>query len=215
MTKQDLYNQEGQIIGSVELPESVFSVSYNADLVYQVVRAKSANQRTVVAHSKGRSEVRGGGKKPWRQKGTGRARHGSIRSPIWIGGGVAHGPNKGRNYSIGFTKNMDRQAVKVVLSQKAKENELRILDSLNLAEAKTKPAAKILENFFPRRSKIKNPSVLILNPEKNRKLVMAFRNIPKAKIISADSVGIMDLVNYKYIMMPQNTISILSAKLKK
>ena len=141
------YNQQGKETGTIELPESIFGLKWNADLVNQVVNAQRSNQRQTVAHSKGRSEVRGGGKKPWRQKGTGRARHGSIRSPIWKGGGVTHGPTKERNFYKKVNKKMSKKALFVALSAKARDNEIMALDEIKLKEPKTKLAYEITKNI--------------------------------------------------------------------
>src|SRR3989338_2870949 len=127
-----IYNQKGKVAGTVELPERVFAAKFRADLVHQVVESMRSNSRAGTADTKGRGEVRGGGRKPWRQKGTGRARHGSIRSPIWVGGGVTHGPLKEKNYKRKISKKMRAQALYSVLSKKLKEGEIVFIDSLSL-----------------------------------------------------------------------------------
>ncbi|MCL5782115.1 MAG: 50S ribosomal protein L4, partial [Patescibacteria group bacterium] len=119
-----IYNQSGKTSGKITLPEEVFGLSWNADLVHEVVRLMNSNARPNVAHAKTRGEVRGGGKKPWRQKGTGRARHGSTRSPIWVGGGVAHGPRNEKNYSRKINKQAKRKALFTILSKKFKDGEI-------------------------------------------------------------------------------------------
>jgi len=125
-----VYNQQGEKVGQVDLPAELFGVPLNRDLVHQVVVTQMANSRQVLAHTKDRSEVRGGGAKPWRQKGTGRARHGSIRSPIWVGGGVAFGPTKERVFAKKINKKMKRQALFMVLSSKVKDKEIVLLDKI-------------------------------------------------------------------------------------
>ena len=135
--KTDLYNQAGEIINQVELPDQVFGLKINSDLLYQAVMAQLGNSRQVLAHTKGRSEVRGGGKKPWRQKGTGRARHGSIRSPIWKGGGVTFGPTKERNFSKTINKKMKRKALFMALSSKVTDQQLMVFDHLSIEKPKT------------------------------------------------------------------------------
>ena len=126
--KIDIYNQKGEVTGSTTLPKEIFGVEFNADLVHQIAVSLSANKRQVSAHTKNRAEVRGGGKKPWRQKGTGRARVGSIRSPLWKGGGVTFGPRTDRKFEVEIPKKMRRKALFMVLSQKAKNNTLVVLD---------------------------------------------------------------------------------------
>src|SRR3990167_5785591 len=125
-----LYNQSGETIGTAQLPENIFAVPMNADVVHQALVTAQANARVAIAHAKGRGEVRGGGKKPWKQKGTGRARHASIRSPIWKGGGVTHGPTKERVFSKKINKKIARKALCMVLSSKVSEGTLRIIDQI-------------------------------------------------------------------------------------
>src|SRR4051812_16206027 len=125
-----VYNQQGKSAGKIKLPEAVFGVPWNADLVHEVVRLMNSNSRTNVAHAKTRGEVRGGGKKPWKQKGTGRARHGSTRSPIWVGGGVAHGPRKDKNFDRKINKKARAKALYTILSRKFKDGEILFVDSV-------------------------------------------------------------------------------------
>ena len=140
--KADIYNLNNEVVGTMELPVGVFGTKWNATLVQQVLEAQIANARPPWAHVKDRSEVRGGGKKPWRQKGTGRARHGSTRSPIWVGGGKAHGPRNDKDYSQKVNKKMKRVALFSVLSKKAKDGELKVFDTLVLDAPKTKNVAR-------------------------------------------------------------------------
>src|SRR3989344_3105619 len=134
--KVAVYNQEGKEAGDITLPKEIFEVPFNADLVHQVMISQTANARQVSAHTKNRGEVRGGGRKPWRQKGTGRARAGSTRGPIWKGGGVSGGPRNEKNYERTIPANMRKKAMFMVLSQKAKGNLLVVMDSLEFPEAK-------------------------------------------------------------------------------
>src|ERR1700722_697653 len=140
----DVYNLENQKVGTLELPEDVFGARWNAALVKQVLEAQLANRREPWAHTKTRGEVRGGGRKPWRQKGTGKARHGSTRSPIWVGGGVAHGPRNDRDYSQKVNKKMKRAALFAALSRKTKDGELKVFDTFALEAPKTKVLASAL-----------------------------------------------------------------------
>ena len=143
--KYPLYNQKGEETGTVLLPKNIFEVKINNDLIHQVALSQSANRRQVIAHTKDRSEVSGGGRKPWRQKGTGRARHGSIRSPIWRGGGIAFGPTKDRVFSKRIPKKMKRKALLMVLSAKASENLIIVLDKKEIKKPKTKDMAGLLK----------------------------------------------------------------------
>src|SRR3989344_5995453 len=142
-----IYNQKGNEAGKIELPAKVFAAKWRADLVHQVVEGMRSNSRAGTADTKGRGEVRGGGRKPWRQKGTGRARHGSIRSPIWVGGGVTHGPLKEKNYKRKISKKMRAQALFSVLSKKLEEGEVLFVDTLAMPEIKTKKAAEVMKNL--------------------------------------------------------------------
>jgi large subunit ribosomal protein L4 len=146
-TSSTLYSMAGKEMGTVDLPQEIFGINFNADLVHQVVTSMMANARTGTADSKGRGEVRGGGKKPWKQKGTGRARHGSSRSPIWKGGGVTHGPLAEKNYKKKINKKMRAKALFMVLGSKLKEGNILFVDSLDFTTAKTKDAAKTFKTL--------------------------------------------------------------------
>lgn len=145
--KIDLYNQLGEIVGKVNLPDSVFGVEVDANLIHQAIVAQMANSRRTLAHTKSRSEVRGGGIKPWRQKGTGRARHGSSRSPIWVGGGVTFGPTKNRNFTKKINKKAKRKALSMTLSSKLEDKQFLVVDDIKLKESKTKEAVSIIGNL--------------------------------------------------------------------
>src|ERR1035437_4179320 len=135
-----VYNQKGGDAGKITLPEHIFGLNWNSDLVHQVAVSMASNARQPIAHAKTRGEVRGGGKKPWQQKGTGRARHGSTRSPIWVGGGVTHGPRNDKNFDRKVSKKMKTKALYTILSKKYKEGEVLFVDSIVLKEGKTKLA---------------------------------------------------------------------------
>ena len=145
--KIDVYNQEGKVVGNATLPKDIFDVKENSDLVHQVAVSQMANRRQVSAHTKDRSKVRGGGKKPWRQKGTGRARVGSIRSPLWRGGGTVFGPSKERVFKKKINIKMRRKALFMALSSKAKDNLLVVIDSLILDKPKTKLMSGVLKSL--------------------------------------------------------------------
>src|SRR3989338_7301784 len=142
-----IYNQKGAEAGMITLPEKVFAAKWRSDLVHQVVEGMRSNKRAGTADTKDRGEVRGGGKKPWKQKGTGRARHGSIRIPIWVGGGVTHGPLAEKNYKKKISKKMRAQALFSVLSKKWKDGEIIFVDTLTLPEIKTKSAVEVMKNL--------------------------------------------------------------------
>lgn len=201
--KVDVYDQQGKVVGTTLLPKEVFGVSINLDLVHQVVVSQMANRRQVVAHTKDRSEVRGGGKKPWRQKGTGRARHGSRRSPLWKGGGVTFGPTRARVFKKKINKKMKRKALLMALSAKAKNNLLLILDKLSLTEVKTKLMAKILKKL-----PIKG-SFLIVLPKLDKDIVRAARNLAKVKTIEAKNLNALDSLSSKYLIILKESIGMI------
>lgn len=208
-----VYNQEGKEAGLVKLSDAIFGIKWNADLVHQVVNSMVANQRQTVAKTKDRAEVRGGGKKPWRQKGTGRARHGSIRSPIWKGGGVTHGPLTAKNYKKKINKTMAKAALKVVLSAKVRDNELIVVDDMSFAEPKTKLAAKVFENL----SKIKEYAnlkkgngVLVALPAGEAVTKRALYNLPFVGVEEARNLNAYELLQYRYVLFPKNVAESLS-----
>jgi len=205
-----VYNQEGKEVSELELNETTFGLPWNADLVHQVVRVAMANKRQVLASTKTREEVSGGGRKPWRQKGTGRARHGSIRSPLWKGGGVTFGPTKERNFKLKINKKMARKAFLTALSTKAKDNELLILDDLKLSAPKTKEMAKIMKNF----PQVKT-GLLVLAGEKDENLKRAGRNLPNLRITNIDNLNILDILKYKNLILTKDGIEYLNKKYSK
>lgn len=199
--KIDIYNQNGEVTGNTTLPKGIFEVEFNADLVHQIAVSLSANKRQVSAHTKMRGEVRGGGKKPWRQKGTGRSRHGSIRSPLWKGGGVTHGPRNDRNFEVEIPKKMRRKALLMVLSQKVKDNQLVILDKIELEKGKTKEMFQSLAKL-----PCKNQATLIALPNYDKKVVLASRNIKRTSIEDARNLNVLDLLNSKYLLITKESI---------
>ncbi|MBC7074070.1 50S ribosomal protein L4 [Candidatus Parcubacteria bacterium] len=202
--KAKVFNQEGQIVKEIELPKEIFGLKINPDLLHQVVVSQMANKRKPIAHTKDRSEVSGGGKKPWPQKHLGRARHGSIRSPLWRKGGVTFGPRKEKNYKKKIPKAMKRKALLMALSGKMKDGEIIFLEDLNLQTPKTKQIAKLLENL-----KIKGKSILLVLPQKNENLKLAARNIPKLKTIMAKDLNPLDILSKKYLLFPIQAIEVV------
>lgn len=211
----NLYNQKAEMIGKSDLPEAVFGIKSNADLLHQVLTAQLANTRQPLAHVKDRSEVRGGGKKPWKQKGTGRARHGSIRSPIWTGGGVTFGPRKEKSYKVKINKKQKKKAIFMALSSKVKDNEIALLDALDVGEIKTKNMAGILRVFS---KNIWNDDylkkTLIIIPKSDKKISLSTRNIINTKVLTANSLNIYDLLSYKYVIMPKEAVEVIEKTYK-
>lgn len=206
-----LYNQNADNIGTVSLPDSVFAVPSNNDLLHQVVSAQMTNKRQVLAHAKTRAEVRGGGKKPWRQKGTGRARHGSIRSPIWKGGGATFGPTKEVNFKKKVSKKMARKALIVALSEKTRGNNVFVVNSIDLNAPKTKEIAGILKSFKDKLGQ--TGSVLIITPSLNKELHRAISNIQKTGIIEARNLNPLEALSYKNLIILKDAIEILNVRL--
>ena len=194
MPKVDLYNMEGKVVGDIELSENVFGAEVNEDVLYLAVESYLANQRQGTQSTKTRSEVRGGGIKPWKQKGTGRARQGSIRAPQWIKGGIALGP-KPRTYTIKLTKKVKRLALKSALSSKVNDNNIVVVDEINFSEIKTKNMVNVLNNL-----KLETNALIVLG-EKNENVVRSAKNIPNVKTAYVNTINVYDILKYnKFIM---------------
>jgi large subunit ribosomal protein L4 len=206
--KADVYNLENEVVGTVELPEKVFGAKWSPTLVKQVLEAQRANARSPWAHAKDRSEVRGGGAKPWRQKGTGRARHGSTRSPIWVGGGKSHGPRNERDYTQKVNKKMKRVALFSVLSRKAKDGEVKVFESLAV-EPKTKMLASTLSMILSMKKGAKRYDVLLISEAANKNLFRASSNLQKAKTIDAASLNVLDILNHKNLFIDKNAVEVI------
>lgn len=217
-----VYNEKGKEVGKINLPKEIFGLPWNGDLVHQVVTAMQANARTPVAHARTRGEVRGGGKKPWRQKGTGRARHGSTRSPIWVGGGVAHGPRNEKSYKQKINKKMKWKALFTVLSKKFKDGQILFLEELNLKDIKTKDAVSVLKSLstisgFEKISGAKRPNTYITCPAKSDILKKSFANIKTVEVDEVKNMNPVDLLSYKYIVIshPTESFAFLGGKIEK
>src|SRR3989338_6120032 len=211
-----IYNLEGKVIGEVNLPESIFGVKWNADLVKQVVDSLLSSKRVPLAHTKNRGEVRGGGKKPWKQKGTGRARHGSSRSPIWVGGGVAHGPRSDKNYDRKVNRKQKRQALFSALSKKLREGEILFLNGIAMPEIKTKAGKEVLGKLsgikgYESISKSHN-AVHIIIPGKDTNLEKSFQNFGNISVGQARNLNLLDVLTYKYVIIvnPEDSIKSLT-----
>ncbi len=213
--KTDIISIENKKVGTIELPASVFGVSWNADLIKQVLTAQLANARRPWAHAKDRSEVRGGGRKPWRQKGTGRARHGSTRSPLWVGGGKAHGPTNKRDYSQKVNKKMKQKALFAVLSKKFADNEVMVVDELAAIGAKTKAAAVALHAMLSIPVKTKKVDAAIIAATQDKTTTRAARNLVKTKIMHPQSLDLYELVNHKHVVIDKQAVGEIVAHYKK
>jgi len=200
-----LYDVKGKKAGEISLPGHIFDVHWNADLVHQVVEGMRANARQGNAHTKGRGEVRGGGKKPWKQKGTGRARHGSSRSPIWIGGGVTHGPKSEKNYKVTLTPSMKNRALACILSRKLKEGKILFTDTIDVQNIKTKDAHMILSRLagisgFERMIGAKKKVVFMAHATPDAKFTHSFRNLASVSVGSVRLMNILDIANHTHIV---------------
>ena len=199
MPKVDVYNMQGKKVSDVELSAAVFGIEPNEAVVHSVLVNYLANQRQGTQSTKTRAEVRGGGRKPWRQKGTGRARQGSIRAPQWIKGGIALGP-KPRSYRYTVNKKERRLAIKSLLSSKVLENELTVVDKLELSEIKTKTMVKALADL-----KVEGKTLIVL-PENNKNVLMSARNIEGVKTMVLNNINVFDLLKYNNLVLPLETV---------
>jgi len=207
-----IYNQEGKAAGEIELSSKVFEVKMNEALVHQAVVAQMGNERQVLAHTKGRGDVSGGGKKPWKQKGTGRARAGSSRSPLWKGGGVVFGPQKDRNFKKELNRKMRQKAMFMVLSDKINAKSMAVVESLNVEEFKTKKMDAIVKNFETKiftKNENKKRSVLLINDKKDLKSKNSARNLAGVKAINLDNINILDLLKYKNVILSAESVKSL------
>ncbi len=206
--KSVLYNQNGEQIGKIDLNEKVFNQKLNPDHIYQVVLYYEDLKRKPIAKTKDRSEVRGGGRKPWKQKGTGRARHGSIRSPLWKGGGVTFGPGPDKfSHQKKMSKSARKKALEMVLSQKLRDNEIIFLDQVKIDNPKTKIAENIIKNFEKSFPKISEKKILIVLTKKNEKIKQAFGNIKNIQVCSVNSLNPYFLLKNKYVIIEKQAIS--------
>ncbi len=213
--KIKVYNQAAEPVKDLELSANIFAVEASHELLHQAMVAQMANSRQVLAHTKDRSEVSGGGKKPWKQKGTGRARVGSSRSPIWIGGGVTFGPTKDRNFKKKINQKMKQKAMFMVLTDRVKNNALVVLDSLELAEFKTKKFNEILSAVEKKVLNNDRRDILIINDAKDEKVKYSGRNLAGTKIINLENVNLLDLLNYKNLLLTENAVAAFTKRYNK
>ena len=201
MPKVTVFDKSGSQVGDLELTESIFAAEIKPDLMHDAVLAQLRGKRQGTASTKTRSEVSGGGRKPWRQKGTGRARHGTIRSPIWVGGGITFGP-KPKVYKNNLPKKKRKQAVRSALSSKVAEEKFLVLDDLNFEAPKTKEVVSLLESL-----NIEGEKVLLLLADKDENIYKSARNLPRVKTLVAQAINIFDILNHDYVVATQNAIS--------
>ena len=199
MPKVVLYNQSGSQVGELELSNNVFGVEDNQQAIYDTVVAERAAMRQGTQKAKTRSEVSGGGRKPWRQKGTGRARQGSIRAPQWTGGGVVFAP-KPRDYSMKMNKREKQIAIKSALTSKVQDSKLIVVDEFKLDEIKTSKFAQILDN-------LKAPKALVVTKDKDEKVVLSARNIPTVKTTMTNSINVYDILKYDSLVITKDAVA--------
>lgn len=217
-----IFSQDGKESGKVTLPETVFGVAWNPDLMHEVVVSMQGNARAGTAHTKDRSEVRGGGKKPWKQKGTGRARHGSRRSPIWVGGGVSHGPRNEKDYSRKINKNVRSKALAITLSKKFADGEMIFVDTLSLTAPKAADAknivnalAKVSKNATLATKRVNAALIVLSNRDEN--VEKSFQNFGNMTVAHAKDINPVDLLTYKYVVVvdPKAALEIFETRVSK
>lgn len=199
MASVSVYNMEGAQVGTIELSDSIFAVPVNEHLVHQAVVAQLANKRQGTQKAKTRSEVSGGGRKPWRQKGTGHARQGSIRAAQWTGGGIIFAPTP-RDYEVKMNKKERRAALKSALTSKVQENKLVVVDSLALAEAKTKEMQKVLTN-------LKADKALVVTADDDQKVVLSARNIADVQTATVNTINVYDVMKYNTVVVTKDAVA--------
>ena len=214
-----IYSQKGVVAGEITLPAKVFAAKWRSDLVHQVVESMRSNKRASTADTKDRGEVRGGGRKPWKQKGTGRARHGSSRSPIWVGGGVTHGPLAEKNYKRKISRKMRAQALFSVLSRKMKDGEIIFIDSLSQTEMKTKKGQEVMQNLAKASghramARSKGKKVLAALFGRSPKTEKSFRNLPQVEICFVQNLNPLIVLNHQYLLIenPVESVKFLESR---
>jgi len=212
--KTNVYNQTAELVHELELSDKIFGVKSNAELLHQAVVTQMGNERQVLADTKDRSEVRGGGKKPWKQKGTGRARVGSSRSPIWKGGGVTFGPTSDRNFSKKINKKMKQKAIFMALSDKLANGTLVVLDSLQMEEFKTKKFNEVLTAIENKILNSDRRNILVINDSKDEKVKYSARNLKGTEIINLENINIVELLKYKNLLLTETAIKTLEERYK-
>ncbi|MBP6944456.1 50S ribosomal protein L4 [Patescibacteria group bacterium] len=202
MPNVSVYNETGSQVGSLVLSDALFAVKPEQAIIHEAMVAQRANARRAIANTKTRGEVRGGGKKPWKQKGTGRARQGSIRSPQWVGGGITFGPTSERNFSVKINKKLKRKALFMALSDKVQNQKLMVLESLAITSAKTKYAASVIAKLPIDRN------VLLVVPGASAVLMRMVRNLQNVKLVSANSVNLIDVLTYRSVVFFKDAVPV-------
>ncbi len=214
MPKIKVYNLEGKEVETMELSDAVFGVTPKVDVLHQVVTGYLSNKRQPLAHTKTKGEVRGGGRKPWKQKGTGRARHGSNRSPIWVGGGITFGPRKERNYLVKINKKVKIGALCMALSDKLNNNGVVIVDKIVIKEPKTKLVYSAVKNLFGTIGKeMKGKGLLVTDDNKDVK--RAARNLEKIKNVRGGDLNILETIGSDYLIFEKSAVVALEKRLQK
>lgn len=213
--KIKVYNQSAKEVSELEVADKVFGLKANAELIHQAVIAQLANERQVLAHTKGRAEVRGGGKKPWKQKGTGRARAGSSRSPLWVGGGVVFGPTKDRNFSVKINKKMKQKALLMTISDRIANNSLVVLNTLEMPEFKTKNFNTMLTAIEKDVLAVDRRSVLVINSSKDEKVKYSGRNLKGVEIINLENLNIVDVLKYRNLIVTEEAVKKIAEQYNK
>ena len=217
--KASVYNQKGEKLKDKSLNESIFKVPAKKELIHQAMVCQMSNQRQVLAHTKGRADVRGGGAKPWRQKGTGRARAGSSRSPIWIGGGVTFGPTSDRNFKKKINKKMKQKAIFMAISDRIANDNFVILDELEIKENKTKKFNEIVENLEKKVLKAKENNkkrnILIINDSSDENIKLSSRNLQGVSVINLNNLNLLDLLKAKNLIISEEAVNKIEKKYKK
>ena len=214
----DIFNAQGKKSGTLQLPENIFGVAWNDSLMHQVVTSMQDNARTNVAHTKGRGDVRGGGRKPWAQKGTGRARHGSSRSPIWKGGGVTHGPTNARNFSRTIPSKMRAKALFMALSRKLRDGEIAFVNSFEIEKPSTASAKKALvalaKSGFEKLNASKNNVALVAFSDAKEASVKSFRNIGNVRYSAVRDLNPLAVLKHSYLILenPEAAVAILATR---
>lgn len=217
--KVNIYKIDGNKVSDIDLPEEIFGCKWNGDLVHQVIHSQMSNQRAGTAHTKDRSEVSGGKKKPWQQKGLGRARAGSSNSPIWVGGGITHGPRNEKNYKQTIPRGMKNKALLTILSKKLAMGKILFLDNISVLDSKTKGAEMIMNNLqkidgFKTINWKKIGNACIYSNNIDRGTHLAFRNLPNVRLESMDQMNPLSIANYRYIVIanPKEVVEYLASK---
>ncbi len=214
--KLSIFDKKGKEIKQIDAPKEIFGVRWNKDLVHEVMVSMNSNSRSNIAHTKDRAEVSGGGKKPWKQKGLGRARHGSIRSPIWIGGGITFGPRNDKNYSRKINKKVSANALAMLLTQKAVDGELILIDSFNMGSIKSKEAVQVINAIaknkeFSGLASNKQSRAIVALFERDVNTEKSFRNLKNVQLDLVRNINVIDLLNSKYLIIenPEKSFEIL------